>query len=100
MAEPEFRGKPKRSDVTTRLVLEHVAEFSIYAWERLCERFPAKVVLSAIEREVDRRRLDYGVATRRPWLTDTGRRWLTKASDQHRNDHAISVTARNSHDRP
>lgn len=72
--------KPKRSDVTTQLLLEHVAQFGPWAWERLCQLFPAKVVLAAIRREVDRKRLDYGVAERRPFLTGTGGRWLREHS--------------------
>lgn len=73
--EPLHR-KLKRSDVTTRILLDHVAEHRGWAWEALCRLFPPKVVLAAIMREVDNRRLDYGVAARRPFLTAAGERWL------------------------
>jgi hypothetical protein len=66
------------------LLLDVVAVRGVYAWEHLCENFPAKVVLAAIDREVCRGNLNYGVAMRRPFLTSKGR--------VERDRHAVNVT--------
>lgn len=88
-------GKPKRSDVPTREVLEAVDECrdmlaiavdlglprSPYPPDILCPLFGChpKVAWAAVEREVDRGRLEYGTTIARPWLTDEGRAWLDAA---------------------
>lgn len=63
----------KRSDLTTGMILRAVDQYGVHAWERLTDRYPPKVVLAAIQREVDADRLDYGVALHRPFLTPAGR---------------------------
>jgi hypothetical protein len=63
----------KRSDLDSQLILGTVACWGVHAWERLVEKYPPKLVLAAIEREVGAGRLNYGVAMRRPFLTDQGR---------------------------
>jgi hypothetical protein len=70
----------KRSDLSTRIVLEVVDYWGMHAWERLSEKYPPKLVLAAIEREVTAGRLEYGVSVHRPWLTDSGRRVLQDKS--------------------
>jgi hypothetical protein len=71
----------KRSDVTTRMLLQHIKEHDTYAWEHLCRRFPAKVVLAAYNRDLDRGLLNFGVALRRAFLTDKGKNWLRDDPD-------------------
>jgi hypothetical protein len=62
----------KRSDLDSQLILGAVAYWGVHAWERPVEKYPPKLVLAAIEREVNAGRLNYGVAMRRPFLTDQG----------------------------
>lgn len=63
----------KRSDLSSRLILSAVEAHGVNAWEILAGRYPPKIVLAAMQREVDAGNLDYGVALHRPWLTDKGR---------------------------
>jgi hypothetical protein len=66
----------KRSDVTTQVILSAVDRHGVHAWEVLIEEVPPKLVLAAMQREVDADRLTYGVALHRPFLTDKGRAFL------------------------
>lgn len=66
----------KRSDITTLMVLRAIAEHRFDAYDVLVERFPAKVVYRAFEREVAAGNLNYGVALHRPWLEPKGRALL------------------------
>lgn len=63
----------KRSDIPTDTVLRTIHEHGFNAFERLEQRFPAKVVLAAFARDDDRGLIEYGTTLRRPWLTPEGR---------------------------
>ncbi|MFI6634261.1 hypothetical protein ACIBI7_35730 [Nonomuraea fuscirosea] len=54
-------------------MLGAVAEHGMGAWGVLAGRFPGKVVVAALRPEIERRRLEFGVAEHLPWLTDRGR---------------------------
>jgi hypothetical protein len=68
--------RPKRSDLSSRLLLSTFDYWGTSAWYRLTERFPPKLALAAIERDVSRGLLDYGVSPRMAFLTDAGRALL------------------------
>lgn len=63
----------KRADLTTPMILAAVHAHGVDAWEVLTADYPPKLILAALQREVDAGRLDYGVALHRPFLTDKGR---------------------------
>jgi hypothetical protein len=77
---------PKRSDLTTRAVLQCIADRKALrdavplmeaitipkAWDVLCQVYPEKVVAAAYERENDRDLLDYGVNITWSFLTAEG----------------------------
>lgn len=63
----------KRSDLDTITLLTTVDYWGTSAWLRLRDRYPPKLIRSAIERDCRRGLLDYGVAAERPWLTEKGR---------------------------
>jgi hypothetical protein len=53
-------------------------------WERMCEKWPAKMVRSAAIREAHHvaPMIDYGVCVERSFLTDMGRRYLAQQKEQ------------------
>ncbi|MDX3343431.1 hypothetical protein PV409_36340 [Streptomyces sp. ME02-6979.5a] len=82
---------PKRSDITTRAVLQAIHDHRgrprtpgtyrgalLGAWWTLCTVYPEKVVTAAYEREDDRGYLECGVSLRTSWLTDKGRARLVE----------------------
>lgn len=63
----------KRSDLGTDPVLAAVREFRSGAFEGLAEKYPAKIVRAAFERDVKAGLLECGVSIDRPWLSPAGR---------------------------
>lgn len=63
----------KRADLPTADVLRHVAEYPAgVAYDRLCERYPAKIVLAAIDRDTRAGLINWGVSPAYPWLEQAG----------------------------
>lgn len=73
---PAAPPRLKRSDVSTFFILSNIETYGAHAWERMVDRFPPKLVLAAIYRDIHRGLLDYGVVASRPFLTDEGRDFL------------------------
>lgn len=65
----------KRSDLDTATLCRAIAKRGMQAWEHLCQHYPRKVVLAAIDRDTRRGYMTWGVAQQRPFLTDKGRRF-------------------------
>lgn len=70
----------KRADLDTRTVLAAVRDHGTGAYGHLADRFPAKIVVAAFEREVRARRLECGVNVTLPFLEPDGWRWLEDRS--------------------
>jgi hypothetical protein len=70
----------KRSDITTDALLTAVDKLGTAAWTHLAGRYPPKLLLSAIERDVRGGYLEYGVSPTYPWLTEKGRAKLLGVS--------------------
>ncbi|HEY9016180.1 MAG TPA: hypothetical protein VIM84_14090 [Gemmatimonadales bacterium] len=79
-APPRRRGTgrpPKRSDLTTAIVLVAVRHYGTHAHFALTLMgWPGKVVSAALLREIDAGHLDCGFSTDRCWLTMSGLRRL------------------------
>lgn len=86
--------RPKRSDITTRALLQAIHDHATrpvppgkYRWElpgawwTLCTVYPEKVVTAAYIREDDRGHLDCGVSLRTSWLTDKGHAELARLKE-------------------
>lgn len=72
----------KRSDIPTRAVLMACHKFhnddDLAPWKILMDEFnaPQKVIYAAMEREVSKGHLDYGVSLRTAWVTPKGYEFL------------------------
>lgn len=72
----------KRSDIPTKAVLRACHRFHNYndspPWIKLMNQFnaPEKVVYAAMERDVNKGFLDYGVSLRTSWVTPKGYEYL------------------------
>lgn len=72
--------KWKRSDIPTSMILKICSErFKLTLGTRVIHRLldltnaPSKVILAALERDVDAGYLEYGVSLNNPWLTEKGK---------------------------
>lgn len=68
--------KPRCSDISPLMLLNAIHFLNFGAFEHLCETFPPKVVLKAIERDDRNGLIDYGVSIMKPWITPKGREIL------------------------
>lgn len=65
--------RPKRADISPLMLCRAVADGGLVS---LYERFPAKVVLAAVDRDTGRGLISWGVSPGRPWLEPRGRALL------------------------
>lgn len=71
-------SKPRRSDVTSRMLCEAILEHDVFALDMLAERFPPKVLIAAVHRDscgLDPL-IDWGTSPWVPFLAAAGYRLL------------------------